>query len=155
MWIDADEFEREANAGLAAFAEGLTEPAEEHLTGALRLYRGGFLAEEPYLDWAVEERERLQELVGRALRAQVRIYEGGGRLEAAAANARRLVDLEPYDSDVLKLFIGICLKRGRRSEAFRRYALFRKGMLQAFGQEPDFDLAEIERAAAAPIARRS
>lgn len=147
--MDADEFEREAHAGLTAFAEGLDGPADAHLTGALRLYQDGFLSEEPYLEWAVEERERLQELVGRALRAQVRIYRRAGRLDAAAANARRLVEMEPFDSDVQRLFIEICLKRGRRSEAFRRYALFRKGMLQTFSQEPDFDLAEVERAAAA------
>jgi DNA-binding SARP family transcriptional activator len=150
IWIDADEFEREAHAGLTAFADGLDGPADAHLTGALRLYQDGFLSEEPYLEWAVDERERLQELVGRALRAQVQIYRRGGRLEAAAANARRLVDMEPFDSDVQKLFIDICLKRGRRSEAFRRYALFRKVMLRTFDQEPDFELADVEREAAAP-----
>ncbi len=148
IWIDADEFEREAHAGLTAFGEGLAGPADSHLTGALRLYQGGFVSEEPYLEWAVEERERLQELAGRALRAQVRIYVQLGRLEDAAVHARRLADMEPFDSDVQKLFIDICLRRGRRSEAFRRYALFRKGMLHSFGQEPDFDLTDVERAAA-------
>ncbi len=145
IWIDADEFEREADAGLTALAEGLTGPAGTHLSGALALYQDGFLAEEPYLDWAVEERERLQEQVGRVLRAQVRISTAAGQLGTAAGHARRLVDMEPFDSDVLRLYLRICLRRGRRSEAFRRYALFRKGMLQAFGQEPDFELADVER----------
>ena len=127
-----------------------TESAEAHLTGALRLYQDGFLSEEPYLEWAVEERERLQELVGRALRAQVRIYRRAGRLEAAAANARRLVDMEPFDSDVQKLFIEICLRARTAQRGVPALRPFRKGMLQAFGQEPDFDLAEVERDAAAP-----
>jgi DNA-binding SARP family transcriptional activator len=148
VWIDADEFEREAQAGLLAFAQGLNEPAAAHLSTALRLYQDGFLAEEPYLDWALEERERLRELAGRALRAQVRIYVQLDRLEAAAAQARRLADMEPFDADVQKLFLDICLKRGRRSEAVRRYAFLRKRMLDSFGQEPDFELLDIERAIA-------
>lgn len=147
-WIDADEFEREAQAGLLAFAQGQNEGAAAHLTTALRLYQDAFLAEEPYLEWALEERERLRELAGRALRAQVRIYMQLGRLEAAAAHARRLADMEPFDTDVQKLFLGICLKRGRRSEAVRRYAFLRKRMLDSFGQEPDFELLDMERAPA-------
>jgi DNA-binding SARP family transcriptional activator len=144
VWIDADEFEREARAGLAAFDQGFIEPAAAHLTSAMRLYQGDFLAEDPYAEWALDERERLRELAGRALRAQVGIQMQMENLEVAADHARRLADMEPFDTDVQKLFIDLCLKRGRRSEAFRRYSLLRKRLLTSFGQEPDFDLAELE-----------
>jgi DNA-binding winged helix-turn-helix (wHTH) protein len=73
VWIDADEFERETRAGLAALDQGFLEPAAAHLAGAMHLYQGSFLAEDPYAEWALDERERLRELAGRALRAQVRI----------------------------------------------------------------------------------
>jgi len=145
VWIDADEFERECRAGLAAFDQGFLEPAAAHLAGAMRLYQGGFLAEDPYAEWALDERERLRELASRALRAQVDIQMQMENLEVAADHSRRLADMEPFDTDVQKLFIDLCLKRGRRSEAFRRYSLFRKRMLSSFGQEPDFSLAETER----------
>lgn len=143
MWIDADEFEREVRAGLAAFAQGLDGPAATHLAGALDLYQGGFLTEDPYAEWALAERERLQELAGRALRAKVKIYLDLGDLELVATHARRLADMEPFDTDAQKMFIEICLRRGRRSEAFRRYSALRKRMLASFGEEPDFDLAGI------------
>jgi DNA-binding SARP family transcriptional activator len=144
VWIDADAFEREARAGLAAFAQGSIEPAARHLRDALRLYQDRFLADDLYDDWALDERERLHELAGRALRVKVEIQMQQGRLEAAADHARRLAEMEPFDTDVQKMFIDICLRRGRRSEAFRRYAVLRKRMLASFGQEPDFDLAEME-----------
>jgi DNA-binding SARP family transcriptional activator len=140
VWIDADRFEREALAGLAAAEQGLKDAAAAHLTSALGLYRGGFLAEERYVEWAVEERERLRELAGRALRAQVEIEVERGELEQAAASARRLVELDPFDCDVQKLLIEICLRRGRRSEAMRRYSFFQRRMECSFGQKPDFDL---------------
>lgn len=142
--VDADEFEREARAGLTAFVQGLTEPAAEHIDKALRLYQDPFLAENPYEEWALEERERLHELAGRALRAQVRIRTELGHLDAAAECARRLADMEPFDMDVQRMILDLCIRRGRRSEAFRRYSVLRQRMLQSFGRQPDFDLSELE-----------
>ncbi len=147
VWIDADEFERETRAGLAAFDQGFLKPAATHLASAMRLYQGNFLAEDPYAEWALDERERLRELAGRALRAQVGIQMQMENLEVAADHARRLADMEPFDADVQKLFIELCLKRGRHSEAFRRYTVLRKRLLSSFGQEPDFDLAGLEHQA--------
>lgn len=148
--VDADEFEREARAGLSAFVQGLSEPAAEHIDNALRLYQDPFLAENPYEEWALEERERLHELAGRSLRAQVRIRTDLGHLDAAAECARRLADMEPFDMDVQRMILDLCIRRGRRSEAFRRYSVLRQRMLQSFGQEPDFDLSEIEGRLGAP-----
>jgi DNA-binding SARP family transcriptional activator len=142
--VDADEFEREARAGLTAFVQGLSEPAAGHLDNALRLYRDPFLAETPYEEWALEERERLHELAGRALRAQVRIRTELGHLDAAIEHARRLAEMEPFDMDAQRIVLDLCMRRGRRSEALRRYSVLRKRMLQSFGREPDFDLSELE-----------
>ncbi|HSR95310.1 MAG TPA: BTAD domain-containing putative transcriptional regulator [Solirubrobacterales bacterium] len=142
--FDSDEFEREACAGLTAFVQGLGEPAANHIENALRLYRAPFLAEDPYEEWALEERERLHELTGRALRAQVRIQTELLNLDAAVEHARRLAEMEPFDMDAQRLILDLCIRRGRRSEAFRRYSALRKRMLRFFGQEPDFDLSELE-----------
>lgn len=143
VWIDADEFERETRAGLTAFNQEFLGPAAAHLTRAMSLYQGSFLAEDPYAEWALDERERLRELAGRALRAQVAIQLQMENLDAAADHARRLADMEPFDTDVQRMFIELCLKRGRRSEAFRRYSVLRRRMLDLFGHEPNFDLAEL------------
>ena len=51
--------------------------------------------------------------------------------------------MEPFDTDVQRLVIELCLKTGRRSEAFRRYAALRKRMVSNFGHEPEFDLAAL------------
>ena len=146
-WIDADTFEAEARAGLGAFAHR-RHSAVKHLESALRLYRDDFLVEDPYEEWALDERDRLRELSGRVLRALIDIEAEVGELEAAATHARKLSEMEPFDMDVQRIFIGLCLQRGRRSEAVRRYAVLRKRMLRTFGQEPDFALAEIEGASA-------
>jgi DNA-binding SARP family transcriptional activator len=145
VWIDADRFEVDALAGLAARDQGMTEAAAVHLADAMNLYRGEFLAGDPYLDWAIPERERLHQLACRALRAQVGISVELGELEPAADQARRLAEMEPFDSDTQRLLIEVCLRQGRHSEAHRRFTLFSKKLQQEFGREPDFGLADAER----------
>jgi len=149
VWLDADRFEVEALAGLAARDQGMSEAAAVHLADAMGLYRGEFLAGDPYLDWAIPERERLHQLACRALRAQVGISVELGELELAGDQARRLAELEPFDSDTQRLLIEVCLRQGRHSEAHRRYTLFAKKLQQEFGREPGFRLADAERALSA------
>src|ERR1700750_2033295 len=122
-WIDADEFEREARAGLAV-PEGEAAVALSHLLRANELYRGDFMAEERYAEWAREEREPLRELAGRTLRACVQLQIATGDLEAAVDPARRLAELEPYDAGSQRLVIDLCLRRDRTTEAVRRYATY-------------------------------
>lgn len=145
VWLDADRFEVEALAGLAARDQGMTEAAAVHLADAMGLYRGEFLAGDPYLDWAIPERERLHQLACRALRAQVGISVELGELELASDQARRLAELEPFDSDTQRLLIEVCLRQGRHSEAHRRYTLFVKKLQQEFGSDPGFRLADVGR----------
>jgi len=145
LWLDADRFEVEALAGVAAQAQGMTEAAAVHLADAMTLYRGEFLAGDPYLDWAIGERERLHQLACRALRAQVGISVELEELELAADQARRLAEMEPFDADTQRLLIEVCLRQGRRSEAHRRFTLFGKKLQQEFGRGPEFGLADVER----------
>jgi DNA-binding SARP family transcriptional activator len=152
VWIDADRFEVEALAGLGAARQGLAEEAEGHLAEALSLYRGDFLAGDPYLDFALPERERLRDLAGRALRERVRTAVASGRLDAAAEHGNRLAEMEPFDADAQRLVIEVCLRRGRHSEAHRRYSVYRKKLAASFGSEPAWDLRDVESDLAATIA---
>ncbi len=141
VWIDAQEFEDRVLAGLSAAGSGDDEPALARLQSALELYRGDFLADEPYADWAMAERERLHGTVEAALTAAISICERRHEHLGALDYARVLAYLDPFDSDVQLQVIRLCLACGRRSEATRRYGAFRSRLLREFGQEPEFDLA--------------
>jgi DNA-binding SARP family transcriptional activator len=143
VWIDADRFEVEALAGIGAARQGLPEEAEGHLADALSLYRGEFLEGDPYLDFASPERERLHDLAGRALRDRVRIAVALDRLDAAGEHADRLATMAPFDADAQRLVVEVCLRRGRHSEAHRRYSVYRKKLAASFGSEPDFTLRQV------------
>jgi DNA-binding SARP family transcriptional activator len=143
VWVDATEFEQGIAAGLAALAAEQRDVAIARLERAMSLYRGDFLEDEPYAEWALAERDRLRELAGRALRALTELRLAAGAVELAARHARRVADLEPHDSDAQRRHIELSLSRGRRSEAVRRYALFRRRLAHDFGEEPDFTLADL------------
>jgi len=142
-WLDVAEFEQLVGAGLAALVAEERAAARQRLDRAMNLYRDDFLADEPYAEWALEERNRLRELAARTLGALVELRLAAGDLNAAARHARHLADMEPYDSDAQRRNIELSLRRGRRSEAMRRYSLFRRRLQREFNEEPDFQLADL------------
>jgi DNA-binding SARP family transcriptional activator len=146
LHIDADEFEHDVVAGLAALEAGDRAGGLELVEHGLALYGGDFLADEPYAEWAIVERDRLRSVAARALRALVAVRLADGDLDAAASDLERLSDLEPYDVDVHRQLISVALRRGRRTEAVRRYNTLRRRMLTTFGEDLDFTLADVPAA---------
>jgi DNA-binding SARP family transcriptional activator len=141
--LDVDHFQADATAGLAARCHGDITRAESQLTRAMERYRGDFLADAPYAEWAFTERDYLRSLAGKALGALSEIAIEDGRLGRAEVHLQRLARLEPFDSKIRELLIEVCLRRGRRTEALRHYNSLRLGLVRAFGEQPDFTLADV------------
>jgi DNA-binding SARP family transcriptional activator len=141
--LDVDEFQTKATGGIAAYRRGEPALAETMLGEALALYRGEFLADDPYADWAFAEREYLRSLAGKGLAAMAQIALTSGRLVAAGEQLQRLAELEPFDSHVHQMLIEVCLRRGRRTEALRHYHALRARLHRAFGEQPDFELTSV------------
>jgi DNA-binding SARP family transcriptional activator len=142
VWVDADAFEQLIASGLSA-AAGDDPRAAELLRRGLDLYRGEFLADEPYAEWALHERDRLRDIAGDGLRALAALDAQTGDLARSAASLTRLAELEPFDVDVHRELFSLLLRRGRRSEALRRYETLRRRMLSTFDEPLDFSLSEL------------
>jgi DNA-binding SARP family transcriptional activator len=140
VWIDADDFEAEARRGMTAFAAGDLRSAEPRLMRAAHLYTGDFLAEEPYAEWALTEREHLRATACNVLR---RLADIRGEGPEAAACLERLADMEPFDTDVQRRLLTTWLRLGRRSRAARHYDTFKWRLMREFGERPGFELAEL------------
>ena len=143
--VDADEFERRVRSGLDFYADGEVVAATDALGAGLVLYEGDLFAEDPYAVWAIPERDRLRDLAGRALRVLAELELRSGDLAAADLHIKRLAELEPYDTAIQRRLIELCLRQGRRSEAYRRYSALRMRMLHDFGEELDFDFPDLTR----------
>lgn len=142
-WVDADEFEHRVRVGLGALARGNRGAAREWLGQARAFYRGDFLAEYPYAEWAVPERDRLRELAAQMLRALAEIELDVGNDAAGSEHARDLAEMEPFDLEAQRTYMELCVRLGRRSEAARRHTVLRHRMRRRFGEEPGFTLAEL------------
>jgi DNA-binding SARP family transcriptional activator len=140
--IDADRFESLVSSGLAAAARG-DAGARTSLARAADLYGGDLIADEPYAEWALAERDRLHSLEAEALRRLAGIEAAEHRLDGAAGHLRRLAELEPFDVQVQRELLALAIRRGHHSEAKRLYASLRARMRQHFGEELDFTLSEV------------
>ncbi|WCB95095.1 hypothetical protein DSM104299_03837 [Baekduia alba] len=142
VWVDADAFERLVTEGCAV-AGADDERARALIRDGVAMYRGDFLADEPYAEWALPERDRLRDLAAGALRILAEIETRGGDLAGATATLTRLTELEPFDIDVHRELFALLLRRGRRSETLRRYETLRRRMLSTFDERLDFSLSQL------------
>jgi DNA-binding SARP family transcriptional activator len=142
--VDADEFERHVTGGLAT-AERDPQAAAAQIERGLALYRGDFLADLPYAEWAMPERHRLHDLACLGLRRLADIRQERRVLDGAARALERLATLQPFDEDVHRRLMELDIMQGRRSDAVRRYAALRTRIRQTFGHEPDFTPADLAR----------
>jgi DNA-binding SARP family transcriptional activator len=140
--VDADEFESEVKAGLFAFEDSRPAEASERLRKAIELYRGDFLAEERFEDWAIAERERLRDLATKPLRILAAMSDDG---DEAAAFLERLAEMEPLDVDIHRELMRTWLVLGRRGRAIRHYRVLQSRLMREFGERVSFDLADLIR----------
>jgi len=140
--IDADEFETRATAALRIGRDGARElaPALHHAAG---LYTGDYLADTPYGDWALAERDRLRSLAARVLWELATLEMDAGRLEAATGCLYRLTELEPLELQAQRALLSVLIDRGHHAEAARRYDAVRLRFKRAFERELDFRLADL------------
>jgi two-component SAPR family response regulator len=137
--VDADDFERDARAGMIGLAAH-DDDALERLRTALRVYRGDFLADERFEDWAIIERERLRDIATQTLRALATETDDDAE---AAVYLERLADMEPLDVDVNRDLIRVWLRQGRRGRAIRHYRTLQSRLIREFGERVNFDLSEL------------
>lgn len=140
--VDADEFETYISSGLA-LVESDPHSADAQLASGLALYRGEFLGDLPYAEWALSERHRLHELACRALRTVAELRLERRMLIGAMRPLERLASMQPYDEAVHRLLMELDVASGQRSKAIRRYEALRSRMRRAFGHDPAFSPADL------------
>jgi DNA-binding SARP family transcriptional activator len=140
--IDADDFERHVSLGLA---EPDRQLASAQLERGLALYKGEFLADAPFAEWALSERRRLHDLACEGLRSLADIQLRSKRFDAARSTLGRLSGLQPLDERVVRELIEVEIRTGRGSDAKRRYDHLTRMMRDTLGTSPSFTLASLAR----------
>lgn len=140
--VDADDFEAQLGAGLSA-VDCDPQTAAAEIGRGLAAYRGDFLADLPYAEWAMLERHRLHDLACTGLRTLAELHLRRHAIAEAIDCLEHLARLQPYDEDVHKHLMELDLAQGRRSDAVRRYEVLRSRIRRTFGHDPNFTPADL------------
>jgi len=156
-WLDAEEFER-----LALIADSEWQMADSrwqmadsnpatgdqpsannhqlsaisHLQSAISLYRGDYLEEDRYADWAIAERERLRELYFSLLTRLAEAYARQGRYRRAVAVCREVLAADRCRESIWCQLMLYHYHAGDQALALRAYNECRQVLAEELGVEP-------------------
>jgi ATP/maltotriose-dependent transcriptional regulator MalT/DNA-binding SARP family transcriptional activator len=133
VWIDVDEFELRAQAGLAS---GDPEFARRNAHIAVQLYRGDYLAESLYDQWTTEERERLlARYLATAVSYAEQVSREGDQAQAVQLCEQVLRRDRCYE-EAYQTLMRAHSCAGSRSQALRSYIRCVQALQDDLGMEP-------------------
>ena len=136
IWIDSTEFERECETGIRLLGTSDTGEAVSHLQSALHLYRGDYLPDALYEDWASDERERLLSLFLRAADKLAEAYVESARYDEAIEVCQRILARDPCWERAYRMMMMSHERQGNRSLATRSYQRCVDALREELGAEP-------------------
>jgi DNA-binding SARP family transcriptional activator len=136
LWLDVEAFEESLRLGSGRTID------PQHLSAAVQLYRGEFLAgffvkDSPdFEDWMVTEQVRLRDATVEALHHLIESYSRRGEHRFGAHYARRLVAIEPLLEEAHRELMRLCALAGQRSRALAQYEELSRLLREELGVEP-------------------
>ena len=134
-WVDAEEFEQHAVAGLRLEAEQPAEAMAEY-GRAEALYRGHLLEECLYEDWAALDRERLRETYMQVARRLAIGYIERREYSAAIVLCQKELSLDPCDEDAHRRLMHCYDAQGQRHLALRQFEACTEALRKDFNLTP-------------------
>jgi DNA-binding SARP family transcriptional activator len=136
--LDCDGVEVDAMAFERAVVDGTPAALEK----AANLYRGDLLAglavaEAPFEEWLLAERERLRELALEGFAKLLVCQRSAGSLEGAIRTALRIATLDPLQESVHRTLMRLYVQSGRRGAALRQYQQCVSTLQRELGAEPE------------------
>jgi len=143
-WIDleaaADSLHQAEGAVIANQPEAAYGPSLIATTIARRPFLVGEDA-----PWVTSRRERLRDLLVRALDCRVEALVWNGELALAQDQARAAVDLEPFRESGYRRLMQLLVRRGDRAEAVRVYQQCRQRLADELGVAPSAETESLLR----------
>jgi DNA-binding SARP family transcriptional activator len=121
VWTDVDEFGRRVALAAAAAARGDVQGAITECETALSLYGGDFLADDPYLDWAIERREQQRLLAVGCADQLSELHLRRGDLHRAVVTSTQVLREEPCHEQVARRLMVAYARLGQPHLALRQY----------------------------------
>ncbi len=142
-WLDVAEFEQLCQRFDPD--DALHDHQLEYAEHARKLYRGPYLEEDRYEDWAIARREQLQlihfDLLTKLSEAQARL----GRYQQALAHCREILRADPCRESVWAQLMLYLYCAGNQPDALRAYNQCVQVLAADLGVEPNAHLKELHK----------
>jgi len=135
-WVDTVAFEDGLADAQRAADDERWEEAVETFEAALGWYRGEFLAEDRYAEWAEGTRQQLRERHLEGLTRQAACYAELGRLRQAISCCRQILSIEPYRESVIRSLMEHQSAAGQRGRAIETYRTGERALREYLDVEP-------------------
>ena len=135
-WIDVDEFRARLSDAQAHLRKGEPAQAISACEAATNLYRGDYLADDPYEDWAIGPRERLREEYLEALGQLGSLDLAAGDAAASLSWAQRALALDTCREEAHRQAMRAYYALGRQADALRQFERCREVLARELGVEP-------------------
>lgn len=136
IWTDVQEFDRLAAAGARTDREGRVEDAIALFAAAEGLYRGDFLDDEPFTEWAIAERHRLRMRyveIGNRLSER---YADRGDHAAAIEICTHVLQRDAWNETSTRRLMRSYAQTGNPSLALHAFKSFEDQLERDLGVEP-------------------
>ena len=145
LTVDVDRFETLVAEGRRHDLDGRIEHCLAAYTQAAALYRGNFLADDPYADWALVARESLRMMQLDVLDRLAQLYWATGSLGECVNVAQRILGYDPCREDAHRLLMRIAAQHGHPNEVCRQYELCRLIVADRLGTSPSPTTTQLYR----------
>ncbi len=146
VWIDVAEFECGLDACFSQTETRPTAPIREKLARTLELYRGDYLSEDLYEEWAGRERERLRERYLQGLEKLADWQASAGELAAAIETCRHAVTYDNCREPVYRALMTYQAQQGDMAGALQSFERCRRTLDQELGADPSPQTLELHQA---------
>lgn len=143
LWLDVDEFDRLVESGRRLEDQGDIDTAMREFEFAEGLYRGDFLADDPYEDWAALIRERLRLAYLDALGHLSNLHFSAGRYAACASLCQRIIERDPCREDAHRMLMRCYSRQGQPHLALMQYRVCARALVDELGVETDPSTTEL------------
>lgn len=137
LWLDVEEFGKLVDRGRLHEDVGETDQATAAYEFATGLYRGEFLADDPYDNWAALIRERLRLANLDTLGRLSNLHFKAGRYAASANLCQRIIEQDPCREDAYRRQMRCYSRQGQPHLALIQYRACVRALESELGVEPD------------------
>ena len=137
LWLDVDAFDSHVESGRQFEDAGKTDKAVRDYEFAGDLYRGDFMAEDPYEDWTALTRERLRLAHLDVLGRLSSLYFTAGHYTACASLCQRIIERDPCREDAHRRLMRCYSRQGQPHLALMQYRACARALASELGVETD------------------